>query len=308
MVMMRLKLILLFSLLLLLLFQNCGRPNVDGPISFYSVPLECGAAPEIGCGSRIKPFFLETEKEEKIKESWSNRQGTVIAIVWADEFKDEAARESLLQSMFKKHNIEAELIDDEKRISDLTKNFKSDKWYKGMDVDQLSLEEAGVIANEMVTFAKSKALINDQQSDSIKNEIENYFKGELVKVRTSDELGSRETRDKWRTEVAALVSKYLGKEKTEELSAAYMKYREEIEKNQESCCNEDKKDCCEKPEKSGTSEITCPKCGHKKVEILPTEVCQLVYKCEKCGEVMHPKDGDCCVFCTYGDHKCPSKQ
>lgn len=59
---------------------------------------------------------------------------------------------------------------------------------------------------------------------------------------------------------------------------------------------------------STQSEITCPKCGYKKVETLPTEVCQLSYTCQKCGNIMHPKDGDCCVFCSYGDHKCPSKQ
>ena len=60
--------------------------------------------------------------------------------------------------------------------------------------------------------------------------------------------------------------------------------------------------------KSEESEITCPKCGHKKKEELPTEVCLVSYTCENCKEVMHPKDGDCCVFCTYGTHKCPSKQ
>ncbi len=83
------------------------------------------------------------------------------------------------------------------------------------------------------------------------------------------------------------------------------------EKNQEPCAKVDEKDCCKKSEKSGpslTSEITCPKCSFKKAETLPTEVCQLVYKCQQCGYEMHPKDGDCCVFCTYGDHKCPSKQ
>jgi hypothetical protein len=71
---------------------------------------------------------------------------------------------------------------------------------------------------------------------------------------------------------------------------------------------EEKKDCCKKPVASLTSEITCPECGHKKVETLPTDVCQLAYTCEKCKTVLHPKDGDCCVFCTYGDHKCPSMQ
>lgn len=59
---------------------------------------------------------------------------------------------------------------------------------------------------------------------------------------------------------------------------------------------------------SATSVITCPKCGHKKQEILPTDVCLIRYTCEKCRTEMLPQNGDCCVFCTYGTHKCPSMQ
>lgn len=80
------------------------------------------------------------------------------------------------------------------------------------------------------------------------------------------------------------------------------------EKKQDSTSKEDKKNCCEKPEASNTSIITCPKCGYKKTEVLPTEVCQLKYTCEKCMAVLYPKKEDCCVFCSYGDHKCPSMQ
>jgi hypothetical protein len=57
-----------------------------------------------------------------------------------------------------------------------------------------------------------------------------------------------------------------------------------------------------------SSTIKCPKCGHKKLEPLPTDVCLIKYTCENCKAVLNPKDGDCCVFCTHGDHKCPSKQ
>ncbi|MES2680634.1 MAG: GDCCVxC domain-containing (seleno)protein [Bacteroidota bacterium] len=59
---------------------------------------------------------------------------------------------------------------------------------------------------------------------------------------------------------------------------------------------------------SSASIITCPKCNFKKSEEMPTEVCQLKYTCTNCQAVLYPKEGDCCVFCTYGDHKCPSKQ
>jgi hypothetical protein len=75
--------------------------------------------------------------------------------------------------------------------------------------------------------------------------------------------------------------------------------------------NTHKEACCAKESSTKTSEsseITCPECGHKKTEVLPTDVCAIKYTCEKCKTELTPKDGDCCVFCTYGTHKCPSMQ
>ncbi len=55
------------------------------------------------------------------------------------------------------------------------------------------------------------------------------------------------------------------------------------------------------------STIKCPKCGFEKEEVMPVDACQHFYKCEKCGAMLTPKPGDCCVFCSYGTVKCPSK-
>lgn len=51
--------------------------------------------------------------------------------------------------------------------------------------------------------------------------------------------------------------------------------------------------------------ITCPKCEHQKEETMPTDACQFFYECENCKIVLRPKEGDCCVFCSYGTVKCP---
>lgn len=56
------------------------------------------------------------------------------------------------------------------------------------------------------------------------------------------------------------------------------------------------------------STITCPKCGHSKNETMQTDTCQFFYECENCKTVLRPKQGDCCVYCSYGTVKCPSKQ
>ena len=52
-------------------------------ITFYDVPLVCGAAPAIGCGSRAKPLLIDLERQSAIKEAWLNRAGTIVAIVWS---------------------------------------------------------------------------------------------------------------------------------------------------------------------------------------------------------------------------------
>ena len=57
-----------------------------------------------------------------------------------------------------------------------------------------------------------------------------------------------------------------------------------------------------------TATLTCPLCGYKKVEMMPTNACQFFYECGGCGAVLRPKPGDCCVFCSYADQKCPPKQ
>ena len=56
------------------------------------------------------------------------------------------------------------------------------------------------------------------------------------------------------------------------------------------------------------SVLTCPDCGHKKQETMPTESCLYFYECESCHFLLKPQAGDCCVFCSYGSVKCPPIQ
>lgn len=54
--------------------------------------------------------------------------------------------------------------------------------------------------------------------------------------------------------------------------------------------------------------IKCPECGAQAKETMPENQCVVSYQCSKCKAVLRPKDGDCCVFCSYGTIKCPPKQ
>jgi hypothetical protein len=57
-----------------------------------------------------------------------------------------------------------------------------------------------------------------------------------------------------------------------------------------------------------TAVITCPHCGLKSTETMPTDACLYVYVCAGCQEELRPRKGDCCVFCSYSDRLCPPRQ
>jgi hypothetical protein len=117
---------------------SCQNENKSAKknISFYEVPLVCGAAPKIGCGSRSKPALLEFEKHPAIAEAWLNRSGTVIAIVW----KDSEQTDNVARPIFDKNEITFKEL-SEKASRQFSNTFKKpDVWFGSADVDALSRE------------------------------------------------------------------------------------------------------------------------------------------------------------------------
>src|SRR5712691_5910991 len=66
---------------------SVGESNTPPPdrVSLFKVPLQCLAAPQIGCGTRAKPILLELKRNSSVSEAWLNRAGTRIAVVWKPE-------------------------------------------------------------------------------------------------------------------------------------------------------------------------------------------------------------------------------
>ena len=57
---------------------------------------------------------------------------------------------------------------------------------------------------------------------------------------------------------------------------------------------------------SETVHLTCPFCGAVSEAEMPLDACLLFYDCPACRVVLRPRPGDCCVFCSYGERRCPS--
>ncbi len=54
--------------------------------------------------------------------------------------------------------------------------------------------------------------------------------------------------------------------------------------------------------------LTCPRCGQAQQAEMPADACAFFYECVHCKSVLRPKPGDCCVFCSYADVRCPVRQ
>ena len=90
-------------------------------ITFYDVPLVCGAAPAIGCGSRIKPLLMDLERQFAIEEAWLNRAGTIVAIVWSEA----AQTAEVAKPIFKKHEVQYKQRRDDRPIGELVSRSRS---------------------------------------------------------------------------------------------------------------------------------------------------------------------------------------
>ena len=157
-----------------------ARTFESSRLSFYEVPLVCPAAPQIGCGSASKPLLLELERSDVVSQAWLNRAGTIMAIVWSEPSKPRQ-RSKAVKAVLKERGMAAkELTGDAKEQA--VKDFQSGSdWYRGTDVDRLSEEEAGVIANRWIGKFREKIVLTDETAKVLQE----AFTGQLKRQLTS---------------------------------------------------------------------------------------------------------------------------
>jgi len=54
--------------------------------------------------------------------------------------------------------------------------------------------------------------------------------------------------------------------------------------------------------------LSCPECGEKQKSEMLDEDYSYAYQCNGCASIIEKKENDCCVYCSYGEVKCPSQQ
>lgn len=207
-------------------------------ISFYRVPLVCNAVPTIGCGSRSKPVLKDLENDETINEAWLNQKGTIIAVLWNDKI-DEKLRDKIIQNIF--NNNKLSFISQ--RLTSFNDNFASfqtDKnaWLRGSDVDELSKEEASIIADQILVVYKQKGSLSAIQEKNLRKCILGKFFDFFLNFKSFNELSNTSAYRSILLDVINSSKSYLDTEQIPEINSllkACMGHSENC--TESSCCN-----------------------------------------------------------------------
>jgi hypothetical protein len=84
------------------------RVNPD-QVSLFRVPLRCGMAPEIGCGSLARPLLVALERTPGITEAWLNQAGTMLAVVGSKNFTNERRAQAVKAALEAEDMLSEEL-------------------------------------------------------------------------------------------------------------------------------------------------------------------------------------------------------
>lgn len=212
-------------------------------LSFFEVPLICYAAKAIGCGSRSKPALLKLEECSAIKEAWMNRTGTTFTVVW--ESKEQVNVDTAVL-ILAANDVNGTLITNQSSVDSIRTSFETRKgWYKGAEVDSLSLEEAETIAKRTIDVPLSVNIITQGEADLIYPILESYFKKELVKLRTLEEL--RKDEIGFQKFVIETFTQHIGEKRTSKMIKMYSnpRYARKMNRRKKGkCCSSGEGNSC----------------------------------------------------------------
>jgi polyhydroxyalkanoate synthesis regulator phasin len=215
-------------------------------ITFHRVNLVCGAATDIGCGSRSKPILLDLEKQESIAEAWLNRAGTMVAIVWKGGLKPDV---KAVPAVFKKHNKSITTLSGAAYDEQLA-NFRNDKWYRGAQVDELSMEEAGRIAREIIDPLVADGVLSKEYAPKMFAEVEKYIQHQFEVLEDVSLLSTAEYYDGWERDIRKMAEQYISKDKIPDLEMCGPSRSSCEEGTKDKSCPPEKKSCYSKPRQS----------------------------------------------------------
>jgi hypothetical protein len=156
-------------------------------VSLFRVPLPCGFAPKIGCGSLARPLLLALERIPGITEAWLNQAGTFLAVV-GNKTLTAKRRARVVKAALQAEDIATEELRGQVRAGALEEFLAAGAgWLRGTNVDQLSSREAAIIAARLVKRLQRKTAVSEQVARLLTAAIAAFFKRRFLRDRIEPE-------------------------------------------------------------------------------------------------------------------------
>jgi hypothetical protein len=111
-------------------------------VSLLRVPLPCGFAPKIGCGTLARPLLLALERTPGITEAWLNQAGTLLAVVGSKTFTAKR-RARVVKAALEAEDILSEELQGQARAAALEDFLAGADWLRRTDVDSTQQPRSG---------------------------------------------------------------------------------------------------------------------------------------------------------------------
>lgn len=223
--------------------ENAQAKSMKENITFYEAPLVCHAAPSIGCGSKAKFMLVDLEQnKEAVEGAWLNKTGTVVAVKWNTSV-DSNKKDEIIKTVSSNHKIELTTLPSTAANSYAASFPDTKEWFKGKEVDQLSKEEAGIIAQNTIASYKAKKLIKPSFENQFQADIEKIYANLFLSISSYKDLNT-ETYNKVEQQIQAAGEKYVGKGMMPHVELCIAP-EESCEKDK-SCSQGSGKSCCDK--------------------------------------------------------------
>jgi copper chaperone CopZ len=222
-------------------YDFMSASNTD--VSFYDAPLVCHAAPSIGCGSKAKFLLIDLEKyDNEVEGAWLNKTGTVVAVKWNPN-TDDTKKTEIIKAVSSSHNIElSPMISTE--ATNYAKTFpNSSQWFKGKEVDNLSKEEAQIIAKNTIEGYKKDGLIKPAYEKQFQTDIAKIYENLFLSISSYKDL-TTEAYNTVEGQIQRAGEKYMGKGNMPRVELC-VSSEEKCEKDK-SCSKDSGKSCCDK--------------------------------------------------------------
>ena len=222
---------------------NNEVPNTESNISFYKATLVCAAAPQIGCGSKAKPVLLSLEnKNDIVTEAWLNRTGTVIAIVWKENTTPDL-RTSVANAVFTENKLNVTAVSDDEEKTLMADFANKQNWYRNNNVDKLSMEEAGIIAERLINRVNAKTPLSKEKAENLKTEFIQAFENRYTKsYGSANDNKEQKVANQIEGDLFSIGQKYLNESEMTALKEAIdmgLRPTEKDKSKSKSCCSKE---------------------------------------------------------------------